>query len=154
MTDRRPRRALISGRRTLRRAAAVVATTLVLMGSAATVASSQFNAATSATPIVTTLVIGNPSGAAASTSILNACVSVKVTWAAATNADSYRVQVQVDGGPWTDLFVETANVTQVTDSTVRIALSVRYRIYGRDAGSNWEGPVPSVTAPVSLTTCV
>lgn len=111
------------------------------------VALAQFTSAATATPSVATLLLGDPSSTSAATT--NACVGVTVSWTAASNADSYRVQVKNGAGAWTDLYIETANVTQVTDNTGYLATSVSYRVFSRDASSDWEGPTPAGSAPLA-----
>jgi hypothetical protein len=109
----------------------------------AAVAVAQFSAAANATPGVTTLALGNPGTASAATT--DGCTTVTIDWTSATSADSYRVQVKKGVGAWNDLYLETANVTQATDATGHTATDVSYRIFSRDANSDWEGPAPAVT---------
>lgn len=125
--------------------AAALATLPLAVG--VNVALAQFSSSASATPSVTTLTLGNPASASSATT--DGCVNITISWDAASNADSYRVQVKQGTGAWTDKFVETANVTQIIDSTGYAATSVTYRVFSRDASSDWEGPTPAVSTALT-----
>lgn len=69
--------------------------------------------------------------------------NIDIAWNAVTNADSYRVQVSVDGGAWTDVNGETGNVLTIPDpNSYQTNQSVQYRVYARINAPNWESSTP------------
>lgn len=125
-----------------RRAWFAVAVITAMLGGVA-VADAHFDSSATAAPSISSLTVGNPGSATAATT--DGCATVTISWTAASVADAYRVQYSADSGAWTDLVVETGNVTQITDTLGHPGATITYRVYGRDADSNWEGSTPAVS---------
>ena len=134
-------------RRSHRFIAAAVLAAALLIAAGGGIGWAHFSSAAPAAPTVSTLALGDPDTASASTT--DSCATITITWTAATNADSYRVQVKQDAGAWTDLQTETANVTQIVDPSGRTGVTVTYRVYSRHASSDWEGAAAATSAPLA-----
>ncbi|MCW2960249.1 MAG: hypothetical protein JWM90_636 [Thermoleophilia bacterium] len=124
---------------------AVVLVALVATIAGCGVAFGHFSAAVQSAPSVGTIVLEPP--ASASTSTADGCATIVVSWVAAVHANSYRIQVQVGGGAWTDLTAEAGDVLQTVDGAGYTATNVGYRVFARDLGSGWESSVPVTTEP-------
>jgi hypothetical protein len=111
------------------------------------VAWAAFSSTTSDSQTLATLQLGNATGATASSTSSNTttCLTTSISWSADPAADAYRVQYREGGGAWIDLVTETGNVTTVSDSLGHTDTTVAYRVYSRDAGSDWEGTTPAVS---------
>jgi hypothetical protein len=130
---------------------ALVATVFGLGALCGGVAWAAFTSAATASQTFATLQLGNPASATATitASSASACTSVTVAWPAAASADTYRVQVRENGGAWGDLVTETGAVTSYVDATTHTHADVDYRVYSRDASSDWEGATPAATSTIT-----
>lgn len=139
-------------RRLLRNSCWALMTAIAVVGALGGVAWAAFSANASASQSLATLQLGNPPSASASItgSTSTACTSITITWGAATSADTYRIEVRENGGPWSNLVLETGAVTSFVDTAVRTHAEVEYRIHARDADSDWEGSTPR---QANLLTC-
>lgn len=139
-------------RRVIRLPLVALVVTLCGVGALGGVAWAAFTSSTTATQSLATLLLANPASSTATitTQGPTACTAITVSWPAAANADAYRVQVREDGGGWSDVVTETGAVTSIVDSATHSHVDVEYRVYSRDAGSDWEGTTPAMS---NLVTC-
>jgi hypothetical protein len=116
---------------------------LIVLAGGCGAAFAQFSTAASATLSVTTLLLEPP--ASVSVSSVDGCATMELSWAASPGADSYRVELQLDGGAWTVLTSDTGDVLRTIDSSSRVGVNVRYRLVARHTGSGWESSRPAET---------
>jgi hypothetical protein len=93
--------------------------------------------------------VGTASAAAAHTSNANSLCqanSITITWTSATNATSYLVEKQLNGGSWQTVNADTGDVTSITDpGSYSSNELVAYRVIGLLGGTSWTSMTPAVT---------
>jgi hypothetical protein len=106
------------------------------------------NGATSLTLGTTTSVTAAAAVTSAADSLCKAN-NIDISWNAVTNADSYRVQVQANGGSWSDVNAETGNVLSIADpNTYQGNETLVYRVYARLNSPDWEGSIPQLSTAI------
>lgn len=88
---------------------------------------------------VAAAVLGTPGSFTATTS--NSCTTIGLSWTAASNANSYLVEIRTANGTFSTVNASVGNVTTYTDSTNRNGTNrtYTYRLTPIVAGSSWTG---------------
>ena len=107
-------------------------------------ASAAFDSSASSALAVSTLTLGSVSEVAGGSG--DGCATVDVSWASASGADAYVVDVSRDAGPWIALVAEPSAPRGVTDTGSTGSGQVRYRVTPVDAASGWSGPPATSTS--------
>jgi hypothetical protein len=88
---------------------------------------------------VSALTLGAASGGSATTA--NGCLSITVSWTAATNANDYLVEIKTANGAYSTVNSGTGNVTSWIDTTNRSTANntFTYRVTPLRSGTSWTG---------------
>ncbi len=85
---------------------------------------------------VSAAILGDPGSPAAATTTTT-CTPVNVSWTTDPLADSYEIEVRLDGGAWSSANADTGNVSTWADPTGYANVDVEYRIRSILSGTAW-----------------